>query len=317
MLVRAGRSRRAARTSVVVRGLRADAREDDLVDRVVVLPELPGPARVPRGAAVLLVPRGAPRGVARHARFQVAGDVRAHAPRAIGGGAVPAAHAHAATEAVLHGPRALPATPATGREGAERARRGVPRRGPRARVERPPARYTSRVFLGTRRRVGSDDAVGRAFEAPLAPKRNRLWRASVKPTRRGVESSRLTAGDRSRDARVHRRFDRIEISRAVSSLFPSRVFAFVFVFARCATRDATGAALARTIARETYPPLDLPGSRLNTAPPPRNDDETHRQGARRAAPSPDPNPVASRPPRAGRAIRGEGKKTNNNVRRLD
>lgn len=146
MLVRAGRSRRAARTSVVVRGLRADAREDDLVDRIVVLPELPGPARVPRGAAVLLVPRGAPRGVARHARFQVAGDVRAHAPRTIGGGAVPAAHAHAATEAVLHGPRALPATPATGREGAERARRGVPRRGPRARVERPPARYTSRVF---------------------------------------------------------------------------------------------------------------------------------------------------------------------------
>ena len=309
MLVRAGRSRRAARTSVVVRGLRADAREDDLVDRVVVLPELPGPARVPRGAAVLLVPRGAPRGVARHARFQVAGDVRAHAPRAIGGGAVPAAHAHAATEAVLHGPRALPATPATGREGAERAGRGVPRRGPRARVERPPARYTSRVFW--ERGVASEATTRRrACEAPLAPKRNRLWRASVKPTRRGVESSRLTAGDRSRDARVHRRFDRIEISRAVSSLLPSRVFAR-------ATRDATGGALARTIARETYPPLDLPGSRLNTAPPPRNDDETHRQGARRAAPSPDPNPVASRRPRAGRAIRGEGKKTNNNVRRLD
>ena len=310
MLVRAGRSRRAARTSVVVRGLRADAREDDLVDRVVVLPQLPGPARVPRGAAVLLVPRGAPRGVARHARFQVAGDVRAHAPRAIGGGAVPAAHAHAATEAVLHGPRALPATPATGREGAERAGRGVPRRGPRARVERPPARYTSRVFW--ERGVASEATRGWAGvrSAARAKKEQVVARVGQTDASRG----RVVSLDRGRSVArrpVHRRFDRIEISRAVSSLFPSRVFA------RCATRDATGAALARTIARETYPPLDLPGSRLNTAPPPRNDDETHRQGARRAAPSPDPNPVASRPPRAGRAIRGEGKKTNNNVRRLD
>ena len=250
MLVRAGRSRRAARTSVVVRGLRADAREDDLVDRVVVLPELPGPARVPRGAAVLLVPRGAPRGVARHARFQVAGDVRAHAPRAIGGGAVPAAHAHAATEAVLHGPRALPATPATGREGAERAGRGVPRRGPRARVLNDPPPDTHREFSGnaeSRRKRRRGWAGVRS--AARAKKEQVVARVGQTDASRG----RVVSLDRGRSVARRARSPKIRSNRNISRGF------FAFPFARL--RPLRNSRRDRSRARQNDRARDLPAAR--------------------------------------------------------
>ena len=236
-----GSDARAARTSVVVRGLRSDAREDDLVDRVVVLPEPAWPSSCAPGS--------------RRRRLDPAGPPGWRAPRAVSvlgtyGRTPPARGGSRPRRARARGDRSgppwwsrAPATPATGREGAERAERGPRARGPRARPERPPARYSSRVFW--ERGVASEATtrLGGVGNAARAKKEQVVARVGQTDASRG-RVSRLTAGDRY----IRARSPKIRSNRNISRGF------FAFPFARLrplrnSRRDR--AALARTIARET------------------------------------------------------------------